>query len=358
MKHRNPLPYRSTFVMPSNNLCILAAAGSRKTTHIIDQALSADPSTRILITTYTNQNVDELRGGFLRRVGVVPSNITITSWFSFILQDGIRPYQRSVTDLPRVVSFNYTALGVRKISPKNIDHYFFDSVPNIYSEVASEFVVSANRETVGKVIHRMEGMYDAVLIDEVQDLAGWDLELLDLLMRSSIEIMAVGDPRQATFSTNRSNKNRQYRGARIAEWFQKQERSGLCRIEQRTASYRCNQAICDFADALYPHLSKTISKNYDKTGHDGVFCIPKSRVASYIEEFHPTLLKYSRTTKTMGYAALNIGVSKGQTYDRVLIFPTTPMKRYLKTRIPADAGDPAKLYIAVTRARYSAAFVV
>jgi hypothetical protein len=45
------------------------------------------------------------------------------------------------------------------------------------------------------------------------------------------------------------------------------------------------------------------------------------------------------------------------TFDRVLIFPTGPMKAYLKTKDLAKAGDLAKFYVGVTRARYSVTFV-
>jgi hypothetical protein len=55
---------------------------------------------------------------------------------------------------------------------------------------------------------------------------------------------------------------------------------------------------------------------------------------------------------------MNIGNSKGRTFDRVMIFPTLPMKKYLETKNLDVAGDIAKLYVAVTRARYSVAFVV
>lgn len=43
--------------MPShNNLAIIAAAGSRKTQYIVEKAL-ANPSKRVLVTTYTNENL-------------------------------------------------------------------------------------------------------------------------------------------------------------------------------------------------------------------------------------------------------------------------------------------------------------
>jgi hypothetical protein len=69
-------------------------------------------------------------------------------------------------------------------------------------------------------------------------------------------------------------------------------------------------------------------------------------------------MRYRIDTNTLGYPAINFGIAKGRTYDRVLIFPTANMKKYLKTKDVGDAGDIAKFYVAVTRAKYSVAFVV
>jgi len=55
---------------------------------------------------------------------------------------------------------------------------------------------------------------------------------------------------------------------------------------------------------------------------------------------------------------MNIGVSKGSTFDRVLIFTTKPMRTYLTTRDTSKLKAPESLYVAVTRARHSATFVV
>jgi DNA helicase-2/ATP-dependent DNA helicase PcrA len=52
-----------------------------------------------------------------------------------------------------------------------------------------------------------------------------------------------------------------------------------------------------------------------------------------------------------------IRYSEGSTYDRVLIFPTKPIREYLEDRDPAKLKRPEALYVAVTRARYSVAFV-
>jgi len=220
----------------------------------------------------------------------------------------------------------------------------------------SEFACQANERSDGLVTNRLAEMYDRVYVDEVQDLAGYDLDLLDLLFDSPIEVTLVGDPRQATFATNTSRRNQGYKGSSIVDWLSK--RKSRCLVEERCESYRCNQAICDFADALYPSLPKTVSKNAELTGHDGIFAIKSAEVADYVKQYDPTVLRYSKTTDAHGLAALNFGLSKGSTFDRVLIFPTSKMVEYYRTRDLGAAGDIPKLYVAVTRAKHSVTFVI
>jgi hypothetical protein len=129
-------------------------------------------------------------------------------------------------------------------------------------------------------------------------------------------------------------------------------------IETRQENYRCNQAICDFADALFPDLEPSVSCNTEVTGYDGIHEVTRSRVLEFVEQYNPVVLRDRRTVDTLGLPAINFGVSKGSTYDHVLIFPTGPMLKYLSTRRQADAGSLERFYVAVTRARYSVTFVV
>ncbi|MGW7459046.1 hypothetical protein [Streptomyces sp. NPDC054797] len=164
------------------------------------------------------------------------------------------------------------------------------------------------------------------------------------------------DPRQATFATNNAAKNKRYKGSGIADWLT--ERNNICEVENRLESYRCNQAICDFADDLFPDLPRTISKNTDITGHDGVFTITAAEVEAYAEQYDPVVLRWDKRTNTQDLPATNFGQSKGCTFDRVLIFPTQPMIKYYRNRDPEQAGDRSKLYVAVTRAKHSVTFVI
>ena len=68
-------------------------------------------------------------------------------------------------------------------------------------------------------------------------------------------------------------------------------------------------------------------------------------------------MRYKISEETQGLNALNFGLSKGQTFDRVLIYPTGGITKYLKTGDLSKAGDIPKLYVAITRARFSVAFI-
>jgi superfamily I DNA and RNA helicase len=54
----------------------------------------------------------------------------------------------------------------------------------------------------GALLHRLESLYDEILIDEVQDLSAHDWEIADALLHSSIQIRMVGDIRQSVLATN------------------------------------------------------------------------------------------------------------------------------------------------------------
>lgn len=342
--------------MPSpKNVAIIAAAGSRKTEAIIEAAL-ADPDRKVLITTYTDENQRQITARIQGKCGgILPSHITITGWFTFLVNQAVRPYQNSVTGrVGHTKSLNFIGAKARGVSKSKLA-YFFDRHGDIFRDGVSDFAFLANIKSDGKVINRLERIYDDIYIDEVQDLVGYDLDFLDLLLKSSIRITAVGDPRQHTFATNNGSRNKKYRGIGIIAWFE--ERHEICRLESRTTSYRCSQEICDFADDLYPDLPRTTSENPERPEHLGVFMITKSEALDYVKQYNPVVLRENKSTNTLGLSAINIGVSKGSTYDRVLVFPTSTVIKYMKTRDLTSFKSAPRLYVAATRARFSVAFV-
>lgn len=342
--------------MPSpENRAVLAVAGGRKTQMVIDEAL-ADPSCRVLVTTYTTENLRQITRRIEERAGVVPANVHLVGWYTFLLRNGVRPYQHSVlSQIGQVRGLNFEGKKHR-FARKADRNYFLDRHNDVFRDGLADFVCTADRQSTGAVIRRLEALYDQIYVDEVQDLVGYDLDVLDLLFSSRMSVTIVGDPRQATLSTSNVPKNKKYRGAGFSDWLD--ERADICVREDRLRSARCSQRICDFASGLFPDLPSLTSDGSTTERHEGVFEVTPLNVHEYYEQHRPVVLRDRRTTDTLGLPAMNIGVSKGSTFDHVLIFPTGPMRQYLQNRDASELKAPERLYVAVTRARHSVAFVV
>jgi hypothetical protein len=76
-----------------------------------------------------------------------------------------------------------------------------------------------------------------------------------------------------------------------------------------------------------------------------------------MHKYGPTILTYNKNSDAQGFPGINIGLAKGKTYDRVLIIPSGTMLQYVKDRKLSSFKEPEKLYVAVTRARFSVTFV-
>ena len=83
----------------SVNKLFLAAAGCGKTTYIINEALKLK-NQNILITTYTDNNEISIKKKILEINGTIPKNIKIQTWFSFLINHGVKPYITCFLHLP------------------------------------------------------------------------------------------------------------------------------------------------------------------------------------------------------------------------------------------------------------------
>ena len=125
------------------------------------------------------------------------------------------------------------------------------------------------------------------------------------------------------------------------------------------SGYRNNQIICDLANQMYPDMKPCDSAMNEKTGHDGIFWVHENDIDKYVDIYNPVQLRYDKRTKVNPIPkTMNFGLSKGLTFNRVLIYPTKPMLDWLSGK-SKDMKDESlsKFYVAVTRARYSVAFV-
>ena len=145
---------------------------------------------------------------------------------------------------------------------------------------------------------------------------------------------------------------------KIIDKFKQWQKAKLLALQYDNESYRCIQLIADLADSIFPKEIRTVSKNLETTDHDGIFMVSKSRLQEYMSLYDPQVLRFSKTTNSFGYPALNFGESKGLTFKRVIIFPNGKAKNWITSGdIDHIAASAAKFYVAATRARFSVAFL-
>lgn len=349
--------------MQSKNIVKLSAAGSGKTWDICNNALSiindAAHEKRVLITTYTNKGVETINKEIKEQnFGVLSERIIVRSWYRFLLHDLIRPYQTFITDINAIKSFDFSNLyGYKSIKffKKGEKKRYLNLQGNVYANQASELAVYLNLESKGMVIERLEKIYSHIFIDEIQDMTGDDLNIIELLMDSAIVTVCVGDNKQATYKTHNTQKRKKHAGANIWTFFNYLESTGKAKFEYSLVSKRFNQRICNFANFVFPNQNEISTCMKEKTEHDGVFLILRKDVPIYYNYFEPTVLKYDKNTSTEGYCSLNFGQCKGMTFNRVLIYPNDTFKDFIWGK---KLKSPYKYYVAVTRPKYSIAIVL
>jgi DNA helicase-2/ATP-dependent DNA helicase PcrA len=376
-----------------NNQLKISAAGSGKTTYLINKALALPKEEQVLITTYTEANEAEIRSKILKKKKCIPSNLTIQTWFSFLIQHGIRPFQGSMNNqlwgndiTGMLLVSEQSGLKYRtKRGPvywseeEDFDKHYFTPSWKIYSDKISKFIVKCDKLTDGDIISRVSRIYSHIYIDEVQDLAGYDLELIKLLFKSKSDILLVGDPRQVTYLTHHSSKNKKYQDGKIKNYLLENCKSLLAEdsIDEGTLkkSHRNNKEICDYASKLFDGIyeksepCKCDSCRAEEVKHTGVFVVKRPDIADYLKKYKPVQLRWNRSTLVnQDYSVYNFGESKGQTHNRVLIYPTSKMIDWIKNnsfdfskkvggKTVKIQGAKEKFYVAITRARQSVAIV-
>ncbi len=339
------------------NKLIIAAAGAGKTTYLVEEALKKTSS--VLITTYTEANEKEIRKKFIEINGYIPKNITIQTWFSMLIQHGVKPYQDCLTNKKINGMILVNKQSAQYIPERNIDKYFFNKEYKIYSDKLSKFVVRCNENT-NSVIDRLSKIYYDIFIDEVQDLAGYDLEIIKLLFQSTSNILLVGDPRQITYLTHNENKYKKYRNGKIKDFIEKECSRLNVNIDDSSlnCSYRNNELICNFSSKLFPEYNTPISNQNKDVEHRGIFFVKKEDINDYLKKFKPLQLRDTRRTKVnYDFPVMNFGESKGLGFDRVLIYPTNPILKWIMEGEELNPTSCSKLYVALTRAKYSVAIV-
>lgn len=369
-----------------NNKLLIAAAGAGKTTYLINEAIKLKGES-VLITTYTEANEEEIKNKFFKKFKCIPKFVKIQTWFAFLIQHGVKPYQGTFNEILfkkeiKGMLLNDGQYGNKYVLKKNgkeipipfredseFEKHYFTNTNKIYSDRLPKFVVKSNLASNGEVIKRISRIFQHIFIDEVQDLAGYDLEILKLLFQTDSNIILVGDPRQVTYLTHHEKKYINYADGKIKNFI-----VDACgkkipyEIDESSLafSHRNNKDICDYSSRLYKFLGFSIIKpcscndcrNY-QTEIEGVFLVRDVDLISYLERFNPVQLRWNNLQEVNPhYRCLNFGESKGKTFDNVIIYPTENMEKWIyKNTTALPFITRAKFYVALTRAKYSVAII-
>ena len=341
------------------NRVTLAVAGSRKTQGIVEHCASLPPDRPVLVLTYTQANQAELR----RRLAQHAPNhaaVVVMGWFTFLLRDFARPFLPFKFPGQRVLGFNFDGRPFQRATGIS---RFLDSTGAAYQCELARLAYELVEASGGALVRRLENIYSEILVDEVQDLSGYDWNVVDVLLAATIDVRMVGDIRQSVFSTNpRGQKNKQYAYAGAVNWFREREARSELTIEHNATTWRCHPKIAEFSDTIFDakwDFPRTSSVNQETTAHDGVYLLHPDDIAAYCVCYGPQCLRDTANSgKQFELDYMNFRVAKGLMWERVLIVPTAGITKFVQTGTCLAPVAAAKLYVAVTRAAQSVAIVL
>jgi len=333
---------------------IFAVAGSGKTTEIINRITLEK---RCLIITYTNNNVSILRNGIIKKFGYFPENIKLFSYFTFLYSFCFNPlcYKLLLSNKIKTKGINWKQPPDFTMKLKRNDFKFYLDGKNrlYYNRMARLF---EECKVLDKINSRIVKYFDCLYIDEIQDFAGHDFDLLKTIAKTNCEILFVGDFYQNTFKTSwdgNTNIGKNFENYNSYKNLFKQ--MGL--QEDTTTlkkSRRCSKTICEFIKnnigidiEAFENRVSTIEIIDNQQKADEII-----NNNSIVKLFYDEHYKYDCTSQ-------NWGKSKGNTYDDVcVVLNKTTKQKFDKNELKTLANQTKnKFYVACSRARNNLYFL-
>lgn len=371
----------------NNNYCFIASAGAGKTSYIIGEAVKAvdnNNANSVLIITLTIKNQDNVRS----RINALPfriaKRIKVSGWYQFLLKYIIRPYKGDV--IPELYDRNVAMLWsdanqtvkIGKWSKNRYsagdNHAKYLKNWKIYKNYLSEFAYECIKANPKSCMDRLGKIFSNIFIDESQDMAGYDFDVIASMFKSPIPITVVGDPRQHTYSSNMLNRHKKYKG-RIEMFIQEKvntRKTPIVTIDSQTlsVSHRCGKEICTVASLIHHGEYAPTSecsceeckgrKAIFNNGICGVYWVREGDESTFITKYSPIALTHDRRKRInpLINIRINMGESKGLGFNSCLIYPTAKMLAFLKSGYDFEETEKAKLYVAITRATHIIGFIV
>lgn len=321
---------------------ILAVAGSGKTTYIVNH-ISVDD--RVLIITYTDANYYNLINKIRHKNGgVIPDNIKVYTYFSFLFQECYKPF---LSDVVLAKGINYEA-NKNRFFNQSQKAYYMDEIGRLYSNRIALLI--EKYEELISVKKRIERYFDYIIIDEIQDISGRDFNFIEKLLDAKLNMMFVGDFFQHTYNTSADGNVNKSLFDDKKSYIKRFTNKGIVLDEKILQnSWRCGTQVCDYV------REKLHIEIYSNVGRTGIieFVEQDTKIEEILNDSSIVKLHYQNSVK-YGRNHKNWGETKGEDcYDDVcVLLNKNTMQSYRKGTLYNLADTTRnKLYVALTRAR-------
>lgn len=328
---------------------IFSVAGSGKTYKLVEQL---NETRRVLLVTFTEANRDNLRIRIINKFGYFPTNIALYTYFTFLHSFCYRPFLLN-EKRTKGVTFRRQPADEPNFRATN-DRRYMTAGRWLYHHRLAKYLEQTG--TVKDVIARIEKYFDAFFIDEVQDFAGHDFNLLMSLCQSDVDCMFVGDFYQHTYDTSRDgnvniNLHTDY------ETYKSRFRAAKMDLDLTSLmkSRRCSKSVCDF-------ISEKIGIRIESHSNSltNVKLIEDPIVAKELYEASDTVKLFLKEHYKYGCYSQNWGASKGLDHYEdvcVVLHPKAVKAWEAGTLGDLNPETRNKLYVACSRARGNLSFV-
>lgn len=318
---------------------MLAVAGSGKTTFLINQL---NLNKRFLLVTYTRNNYEHLCRSITKKFGFFPDNIKVLKYFQFLYSFCFKPYC-GLEMKAKGICFDIPPERTRY--HRGADVFYKTNAGRMYSNRIAYYCIT---NSVDYIKERLDKYYDFFFIDEVQDLAGHDYNLLLSIIPNRCESLFVGDFYQHTYETsNDGNVNHGLYDV-YNRYLKKWTDAGvMVDTETLSKTHRCSAEVCSFVNSI----GIVIESTGEASGH--VFILNREEdVDAIITNGRITKLFLEKSNQ-FRCASMNWGASKGiDSFDDVCVVLNKTTQALLEKGKLNELNPKTKnkLYVACTRA--------
>lgn len=318
---------------------MLAVAGSGKTTFLLDK-LNLDQ--RFLLVTYTRNNYAHLRQSIIRRFGFLPENIKVLKYFQFLYSFCFKPFC-GLKMKPRGILFDFPPDFTR--FKRGEDVFYKTKEGRMFSNRIAYF---CKENCVDDIKRRLDKYYDYFFIDEVQDLAAHDFDLLLSIIPEKCESYFVGDFYQHTYDTSRDGNVNSSLYKNNKTFIKKWKNAGVTiDTSHLSKTHRCSAEVCSFVNMLGIAIEST-----GKARGNVIFLDTEDKVDAIVQDDSIPKL-FLEESNHYNCVSMNWGASKGidRFLDVCVVLNKTTQTLYKQGKlIELNPKTKNKLYVACTRA--------